>query len=114
MVRVVLANQNQANAVTNNLRLDEDAFYLTLFPGVVTKNSCTAKLSNLETSNGKRVAPHKRPTAILLVNVWPILMQIKYDVKARGKTIGTLQRLVSYSESVSNTDRIIGLVWMHL
>jgi len=41
-------------------------------------------------------------------------MQIKYDVKAREKTIGTLQRLVSYSESVSNTDRIIGLVGMHL
>jgi len=33
-----------------------------------------------------------------------------YDVKARGKTIGTLDRLVAYSDSVSHTKWIIGLV----
>ena len=37
MIRIVLANQNQANAVTNNLRLDKDSsphtFYLGSFPG---------------------------------------------------------------------------------
>jgi len=37
MTRLVLANQNQANAVTNNLRLDKDlsshTFYLASFSG---------------------------------------------------------------------------------
>jgi len=70
--------------------------------------------SNLKTSHWKRSTPHKRPTAILFVNVWPIVMRINYDIKARGKTIRTLHRLVFYSESVTHTGRIIGLVWMHL
>jgi len=101
-------------------------FILPHFRGVITKNNP----SNLETSHRKRGTPHKRHTAILLVNFWPIIMRINYDVKARGKIIGTLHQLVFYSESVthtdriigshtdriigSHTDRIIGLVWTHL
>jgi len=80
------------------------------FRGVVTKNTP----SNLETSHRKRGTPHKWPAAIILAIVWPIVMRINYDVKARGKTIGTLHRPVFCSESVSHTDPIIGLVWMHL
>jgi len=41
MIRIVLANQNQANAVTNNLRLDKDqslhTFYLASFLGYHNK-----------------------------------------------------------------------------
>ena len=85
-------------------------FILPRFWGVVTKSS----RSNLETSHRECSIPHKRPSAILLVNVWPIVMRINYDVKARRKTIGTLHLLVFYSESVSHTDRTIGPVWMHL
>jgi len=99
-------------------------FILPRFRGVVTKNCgiFRAKNSvvirvlkgNLERSHRKRGTPHKQPTAILLVNVRPIVMRINYDVKARGKTIRTSHQLVFYSESVSHTDRTIGLVWMNL
>jgi len=89
-------------------------FRFSRFRGVITKNSRIVKFSNLETSNRKRGISHKRPTAILLVNAWPLVMRINYNVKARRKTIRTLHWLVFYSESVTHTDRIIGLVWMHL
>ena len=65
MIRIVLAYPNQA--VTNYLQLDNHhtPFILPRFRGIVTENS----RSNLETSHRKRGTPHKRPTAILLVNV---------------------------------------------
>jgi len=85
-------------------------FILPRFRGVITKNS----RNNSETSHRERDTPDKRHTTILLVNVWPIITRINYNVKARGKTIGALHRLVFYSESVSPTDRIIHLVWRKL
>jgi len=93
--------------------LSTKARTLSIEPSVLSTNpsALSTDPSALSTNPGviSQCTPHKRPTVILLVNIWPIVMRIHYDVKAHGKTIGTLHPLVFYSESVSHTDRIIGL-----
>jgi len=49
-------------------------------PGAITKTIGITR--NLETSRRKRCTPLKRPARILLVNVWPIVTRINYNVKA--------------------------------